>query len=491
MALVKENFREKLFKVPCNSFKDHLTLENNKRIIFSGRFGIGKSYFLNHFFKEDVQTSIFGENMFNVFHLYPVNYSIASNEDIFRYIKYDIITTMLQKDYLLFDKAFSAFEALPWYLTKEPFKILGTISAMIPKIGKDIFEVYEKIEELNKGFKIFREENKPEGEKLIDYQSILENQPNSIFENDLITKIIKSAQENYKQESGKENILVIDDLDRIDPDHIFRLLNVFAAHLDIKDNISNKLGFDRIILVCDIENIRNIFRSKYGLATDFNGYIDKFYSCEVYYFDNREVLREMAFEAFKSITSKNPNQQDLDYYRNTLFRKSNLPIELLQVLIAYGFVNLRSLLIRISTGIRIEYEKIVEFDSTYRRKQIETPFLLHFRILRSIAGEYGLILEHLSKIPDAGFAFPKMNQYCASMLFYLNYAITFTNKGDLGIVYNGEQHIIRVDRDYDDEISKVRFFANSIPKETEYKFTTNEFRRILSDFLHLLSRINN
>lgn len=33
-------------------FENHLTQDGNSRIIFSGQFGIGKTFFLNQFFEE-------------------------------------------------------------------------------------------------------------------------------------------------------------------------------------------------------------------------------------------------------------------------------------------------------------------------------------------------------------------------------------------------------------------------------------------------------
>lgn len=79
-------------------FENHLNLENNNRIIFSGKFGLGKSYFLNEFFKEEGDE----KKYFSIF-LNPVNYSIASNEDIFELIKFDILYQILDKDIVKFD----------------------------------------------------------------------------------------------------------------------------------------------------------------------------------------------------------------------------------------------------------------------------------------------------------------------------------------------------------------------------------------------------
>ena len=63
----------------------------------------------------------------------------------------------------------------------------------------------------------------------------------------------------------------MDDLDRLDPESIFRLLNIFSSFFD--RNQKNKFGFDKIIIVADYENIKNIFHHKYGEETDFEGYM--------------------------------------------------------------------------------------------------------------------------------------------------------------------------------------------------------------------------
>jgi len=85
------------------------------------------------------------------------------------------------------------------------------------------------------------------------FVSIQNSTPGSIYELDSISQIICSAIAVKK--GGKKSVLIIDDLDRIDPEHIFRILNVFSAHFDITEDGKNKFDFDKIILVCDIQNI--------------------------------------------------------------------------------------------------------------------------------------------------------------------------------------------------------------------------------------------
>lgn len=69
-------------KHKLEQFKTHLL--DNKRVILSAKFGDGKTCFL-----EDVKKTLSKEFYFIT--LYPVNYAVAKNEDVFEYIKRDIL----------------------------------------------------------------------------------------------------------------------------------------------------------------------------------------------------------------------------------------------------------------------------------------------------------------------------------------------------------------------------------------------------------------
>ena len=81
---------------PATDFTEHLM--SNSRILFSGAFGIGKTFFLKYFFDTDAV-----KDRYNVFHLFPVNYQIATNEDISELIKYDILYHLLEFDWVKID----------------------------------------------------------------------------------------------------------------------------------------------------------------------------------------------------------------------------------------------------------------------------------------------------------------------------------------------------------------------------------------------------
>ena len=80
------------FIIPINSaiksFYSHLLA--NPRTILSSKFGDGKSYFLENFKNTD-----FVKEQFVFLTIYPVNYQVASNEDIFNLIKRDILFQLM------------------------------------------------------------------------------------------------------------------------------------------------------------------------------------------------------------------------------------------------------------------------------------------------------------------------------------------------------------------------------------------------------------
>ena len=287
-------------------FHQFLNIENNENIIFSGIFGIGKSYFIdkyfNHSYKED----------YIPIYLTPVNYSVANNEDIFEYIKVDILMQLLQKTPCEFrDEKINFSVGAYFYLKNNAIDLLSSIATMAEKVkfGTDIIS---KLIKLKSNIDQFITDNsKNEEKETLDFINAMSFQKGSIYENNAITQIIQSLIKNAKSndQPAKEIVLVIDDLDRIDPEHIFRILNILSAHNNFCGTDENKFGFDKTILVCDIDNIKHIYSAKYGINVDFNGYIDKFYSKEIYTFDNANNIISKLSSMLMTVVA--PGESDI------------------------------------------------------------------------------------------------------------------------------------------------------------------------------------
>lgn len=489
-------FNKDLFDYPCKDFIKHLSTSGNTRILFSGKFGIGKSYFLDHFFKEKVQISTMSEIKYRAFHIYPVNYSIASNEDIFRYLKYDVITAMLLNKIELEESDLTYFNTLPKYLKGKLLKVLATIIYMIPKVGKDVYNSYEKIEKLKDEFLKYHEvQSTTQGDILIEFLEELETKEGSIFENDVITKLISNILERLKEKTKQENILIIDDLDRIDPEHIFRLLNVFAAHLDNPGGLPNKLGFDKIVVVCDIKNLRNIFRAKYGGLTDFNGYIDKYYSYEIYQFDNRKILENISIEAFKSIRMPTNDPQSLSYFKDQHFRSNSLAIDLLRIFVYYGLISLRNLKNRIESKIELDPTRQLKFDDKTTVFQLEHTLLTHFKILKEITGGYDTLKEFLNRVQLNDFKFPDLNQICNKLLFFIHWSETLRGDGEVVLEGTDKKFFMRIaNGKIPHKLSNLLVYAYDTKLNSstdQYKFTPKEFLILLNEFIDLLISLEN
>ena len=86
-------------------------------------------------------------------------------------------------------------------------------------------------------------------------------------------------------------VLVIEDLDRLDPGHLFRILNVLSAHIDQGDGLP-KFSFDNIIAVLDYETTRHIFTHFYGDKANYEGYMSKFMSSHAFEYSITRVAHE-------------------------------------------------------------------------------------------------------------------------------------------------------------------------------------------------------
>lgn len=284
---------------PGKQFEQHLKDPKNTKILFSAPYGQGKSTFIDMFFKTKF-------NEYNVFRVFPVNYSVASNEDIFRYIKSDILSQLLLKDVEFDINDISYSQAFIKHVKNDPVQVFAPFLQSIPKVGKQIYDIFEQVRK-----KVFQDDKK-EATEFINEIYLSEG---GIYEDNFFTQLIRHLLDKFQAKQGGQNVLVIDDLDRMDPEHIFRILNVISAHYDtyrlLDDQDHNKFGFDKIIVVCDINNIRHIFQHRYGSKTHFEGYINKFYSTEIFHYKNKEVYVELI----KSFTPKDLRSGYRELYR--------------------------------------------------------------------------------------------------------------------------------------------------------------------------------
>lgn len=374
-----------LFEKVDDDFLQHLELTNNDRILFSGMFGIGKTTFLNYFFEQPKM-----QERYNVFHLYPVNYSVLSNDDIFKYIKYDILYEMLERGVLQDESNLDFLKNESSFVKKNLGNITANLLLLIPGIGKQLFQLKENIQKLHNAFLEFEVVENEEDKAINNLINAYIKKDGELYEFNITTKIIHEKL----KESTKENILIIDDLDRIDPQHIFRLFNVFAAHFDTKNTKDkNKFGFDKIIFVCDVKNIKRIFAHSYGIDTDFNGYVDKFYSRKVYHFDNYQNIHDFLTKVFDRVTFIHPDKKYLQYLNGQKALYGNL-VGIFRDLVYNQQINLRNLLKNFDKEINLNNKSI------YIQKQGSTsdnriPFLHFVRIVAHFFVDIDALIESI------------------------------------------------------------------------------------------------
>lgn len=275
----------------CRQFKQYFEIDN--RCILSAKFGDGKSYFLSKF------TQMFSDEYLFIT-IYPVNYQVMGNGEIFELIKRDILLRLLSEITIKYsDIEFTKSFQAAYYLSQNYEEILGNLIQIIPQFNLcgleiDLGNISKGLKSIISGYKEWEKKIKEtDKEKADKFIKAFDLQKGSIYEFDAISQLIYNIISDYKKSSGKEVVLIIEDLDRIDPAHIFRILNVFSAHFDNQlYGEGNKYNFDKIITVCDYDNIKNIYHHVYGDKTDFIGYISKFSNIEPFNYSLYNLLKE-------------------------------------------------------------------------------------------------------------------------------------------------------------------------------------------------------
>lgn len=308
------------FLIPINSaieeFKQHL--DSHDRTILSAHFGDGKSFFLSRFMDDpDVAERYIFLTVF------PVNYQVVENRDIFELIKRDILLQMLLKRVIEADIEISDAEALALYLQCRP---LSFIEGFIPLIAElapsdEATKAVAISIAIKKVFKTIKQKldsikQQSDSDQIEQFFNAVEQNP--IVGQDAISSVIKRGIQQYKERYPNKRVaLVIEDMDRIDPAHLFRILNVFSSHIDYcyrlgfqpNETIAgNKFGLDKVIFVLDFDNLKSIYKHFYGADTSFDGYIEKFISSNYYRYSLKE---EQGKHLQKLITKETGLNQDI------------------------------------------------------------------------------------------------------------------------------------------------------------------------------------
>lgn len=297
---------EEKFLIPIDdaieAFRHHL--DAHDRTILSARFGDGKSFFLSHFMEnEDVA------ERYTFLTIFPVNYQVTENRDIFELIKRDILLQMLLKGVIETEVEISDEVALALYLQNQPLSFAESFLPLLSELALNENAAKAVVIALA-GKKFFKNiKQKLDNLKNQSRDNQIENFLNSVEQNpvvgqDAISSIIQHCLQLYREKHpNKRVVLVIEDLDRIDPAHLFRILNIFSAHIDFCYHLGykpdetlagNKFGLDKVVFVMHYENVKNIYSHFYGEGTNFEGYIEKF--CSSNYFSySLEEQRDSYF----------------------------------------------------------------------------------------------------------------------------------------------------------------------------------------------------
>ena len=315
-------------------FENHLL--SHDRVILSAKFGDGKTFFLNQFkekYKKDKNSP------FEFITLYPVNYQVLPNNDIFNLIKHDVLLQMLQLKMIDVDYEVTDKMAAEFYIQSHFGSVAETFISMLSAVEANDAVSKALIAGLRVGklFKSLRnkidkfKEDYDQTSFLNHYLSSFDE--NSVYENDVVTKIIRDNIETYQKVNKKRVVLVIEDMDRLDPAHLFRILNVFTAQMDygyrcfvpnVDDSlVGNKFGVSNVVFVMHEGNTKAIFHHFYGEDADYKGYMSKFYNKDIFTFSLAEEKEKYALSLISQETDIREDDVK-EYFSNDFLKNKTL-----------------------------------------------------------------------------------------------------------------------------------------------------------------------
>jgi len=452
------HIEDALIEIPLESkieeFESHLKC--HPRTILSAKFGDGKSYFLSKLMQEN------RDSAFSYITLFPINYQVLENGDIFQTIKYDILIQLAIKGIIDATELTVTDEFAFFYLLQnnrmENLSCLDSLASVLSAFSSDgkmfislagLSALIKFFDKIKKKANEIKDNLKDDLTPLSNFIDVIDKQP--IKEFDAISKIIReSITKWHESNEGKKLVLVIEDMDRLDPSHLFRILNIFGAHLDYglrflpNGPTQNKFGFDNVVFVMDYDNVEEIYRHFYGVDSDFKGYISKF--ADKGYF--KYSLRETA----------------IDYFYVSLNMATGLPEDLIKRILSFEDLMKHSVR-ELYHGLDGATLQVSRFNNPHKQKY---DFLILLAVMRRLRMKDEEIVK---KLTTATAHNPQeFVKYAAKDLD----SLSFLNKHGNGIILKnaqGKEDWLYVKFDKDDNVDIMGMLGGSMPD----LFNANEF----------------
>lgn len=418
---VNGNINEFVIPVDNTIEKFRLHLQTHPRTILSAKYGDGKSYFLQRFMEnEEVQ------EQFVFLRLFPVNYQVVENRDIFDLIKYDLIFQLFISGMIEPKEPISDKILLPWFIMTKGETLASWVSKVCGMIGVDYpefnaavlaMDALSTIVKWKKEYDAFKNSVEPEGE----ISAFLKKMDSFyLYETDVVTTFIRETIAAYKeQHPNKRVVLMIEDMDRLDPAHLFRILNVLSAQVDYayrygispskETVVGNKFGVDNVLLVMDYGNTFGVYQHLYGEDADFKGYINKFISHKIF---------EYSFE-----------QEKYDYFIKYAVEETHVMEKIVREMLHLdSFVAKR--LREVATAIQETKKQIIK---TPRYKDINTdvelyPGFLQLMIMLRLLGETDYEIK--KRVEQTIIKYPR-----ETMAYLGGYWLTYQDRFPVEYVY--------------------------------------------------------
>lgn len=158
------------------------------------------------------------------------------------------------------------------------------------------------------------------------------------------------------------------------------------------------------------------------------GYIDKFYSTEIFHFDNRTAILSIIQNVFASIHLGVPEQEER-FVRHKLFG-DKLFYEVVSLLLEKGFLSLRSILKMWQKPFDAYYKEVTFSQKIIPIKGFSIPVVMQLTLLVDTIGDWVQLEKAFGSFEKNGFRIEGYDTAFNFLMAFLSYPIKdyFHNK---------------------------------------------------------------
>ena len=225
------------------------------------------------------------------------------------------------------------------------------------------------------------------------------------------------------------------------------------------------------------------------------GYIDKFYSSDIYPFDNKKAVISIIRLLFDSTVMVTKGNDDKNIFLQLYF-EDNFLFDLISKLIFENIISLRNIIKLFHKEIRYHYEEIIFEKNSITIFAWRVPVIFQLKLLTSILGDFRTLKKVFDQISLSDEFAKKHSMVFGHLIYLINYSThNFLSRNNLLLRFGRIDIVMDAQTtSFSDRLQRTNLFQwnhkmideTNADKGPSFKVTTELFKLALIEAAQLL-----